>query len=98
AWIHPDTVEIAAKGAKESSRAIMATAGNQLSMTLALMVEYPATLDSQSGSLSGAWNPSRSLKIELIVRRFADGAWDNGRSVAEELELIIPSPFSPTVI
>jgi hypothetical protein len=98
AWINPDSIHVDAKGAKESSRAVSVTAGNQLAIVASLQVEYVATLDSQTGALSGAWNPSRSLKIELQVRRFVDGQWDAGRSVAEELELVIPSPFSATVI
>lgn len=98
AWIHPDNLKVSCKGGKESSRAVNPTAGGQLAITLGIQVEYTAALSPQTGSLSGTWNTSRSLKIELQVRRFLDGQWDAGRAVAEEIELIIPSPFSPTVL
>jgi hypothetical protein len=98
AWIDPDSITITPKGAKESSRSISQTLGEQLQVTLGLHVDYSAALSADIGSYRGRWNSSRTLKVGLTVKRFMDGQWDGGRTVTEEVRLVIPSPFSPTVV
>lgn len=98
AWINPDMVEIVAKGAELESHTIAHSPGQQLSISLGLLVEYAAGRDAQTGTIIGSWKPERSLRVKLQVRRRIAGEWDLGRTVETELELIIPSPYSPTVL
>ena len=98
AWINPDLVELKPKGAKVESKNISASVGDRLFIALALLVEFSATRDAHSEELVGTWNPGRSLHVKLAVRYRVGGQWDLARSVEAEIELIVPSPFTPTII
>lgn len=96
AWINPDLVEINPKGARVQSRHISGVA-DRLAIQLALLVEYVARRDAQ-GNLVGTWNANRSLRVKLSIQYRMGGQWALPRSEEAKIELIIPSPFNPTII
>ncbi len=98
AWIHQDSIEVTAKGATVESAVSVQGPGEQLIITIGLLVEYAAAKDAHANTFHGAWNPNRSLRVKLVVRRRFDGQWDEGRTVEVGVELVIPSPFAPTVL
>jgi hypothetical protein len=98
AWINPDTVSIKIKGAKEKNTSVQATTGDQLLLSLSLLVEYSGKLDRQTGIVTGNWNPERSLVVGLDVRLHFEGEWDQPREIETEIPVVLPSPFSPTVL
>ncbi len=98
AWVSPDSVQIKAKGAKCEMPTITAVpGGGQVLIAVPLRVEYSGE-KNDAGDVRGTWNPNRSLAISILVRRFSDGQWDAGRRAETDLDLVIPSPFSSTVI
>jgi hypothetical protein len=98
AWVIPANVNLAMKGCTFSQQHVSASAGGQLLVTFDLQVEYTASRDRQSNDLSGAWNPERKLKATVAVRLRHGGQWESPRRVETEIKVIIPSPFSPTVL
>lgn len=98
AWINPDAVQIEAKGADTEGLSVSPSPGNQLLIQFRINIEYTAARDQTGGTLTGKWIPERSIRAQLRVRRYFNGSWDTGRDVNAEIELLIPSPFAPTVL
>jgi DNA helicase HerA-like ATPase len=100
AWINPDSIELKAtpKVVDVERRNVSSDAADRLSIGLELLVTYTADKDAQSGGLSGSWNVRRSLSVKLVIRYRAAGRWDAGRAVEADVELLVPSPFTPTII
>jgi hypothetical protein len=98
AWINPDMVEILAKGAKLESQKTTLNPSQHLVVTLGLLVEYAANRDVQTGAIGGSWKTEHSLQVKLQVQHRMAGEWGAGRTIKTELELIVPSPYSPTVL
>ncbi|MBW3596586.1 MAG: hypothetical protein KY475_04840, partial [Planctomycetes bacterium] len=98
AWVAPASIKLEMKGCSFSQMQVTASAGGQLQIAFDLQVEFTASRDRQSGDLSGSWNPERRLKATIDVRLRHGGQWEAARRVATEIKVIIPSPFSPTVL
>lgn len=95
AWINPDSVKINVKGASVHSRQVSGVA-DRLSIELALLVEYVARRDAH-GNLLGTWNTNRSVAVKLSIQYRMGGQWVS-RNEETKIELVIPSPFNPTII
>lgn len=98
AWIDPDKVQIEIKGAEIETLTASSGAGDMLHIQFGIKIEYAAARNETTGELSGKWKSERKIRAQLHVCRSINGIWDVGRNVSEEIELIIPSPFSPTVL
>lgn len=98
AWINPDTIDVSVKGAKVESTLAVRDPIDRLLITLEVLVEFAAAKDAQSGAVTGSSNPARNLRVMLRVHRWGSSQWDVGRTVDAEVELILPSPHSPTVL
>lgn len=98
AWIDPDSAKVKLKGASVHGSGFQATAGNQLLISLNLEVDYQLSRNRQTGVITGAWGTERSLVVSLGIRSRLAGQWEKSRSVEAEVDVIIPSPVSPTVI
>lgn len=98
AWINSDTADIRLKGATVTNAVLQTTAGDQLLITFSLEVDYQFSRNRQSGAINGGWSAERALVISLDVRSRLAGQWERVRKVEAEIDVIIPSPFSPTVI
>jgi hypothetical protein len=95
-WINPELVKVDGRGTKTDSIVTSASPGGQLLITCSLSVEYGSNKD-EAGNVSGSWNAERSLSVSIWVHRYSEGEWDGGREVQTDFELIIPSPYSPTL-
>ena len=98
AWIAPANVRLEMKGCTFSQQQVTASAGGQLLIAIDLQVEFTASRDRQSNDLSGTWSSERKLKATVDVRLRHGGQWENPRRVQTEIKVLIPSPFSPTVL
>lgn len=99
AWINPDDVvlRVTGSGADVTRQTISVAAGNQLAIGFDLSIEFAASRDKSSGALSGNWNAERSVKLTAKVSHYLNGGWTAPQTVDSALDLIIPSPFSPTI-
>jgi hypothetical protein len=98
AWINPDAATVKLKGASTDNPTFQATAGDQLLISFSMDVEYQFSRDRQSGVITGAWGAQRSLVVTVDVRSRLGGQWERSRKVEVEIEVVVPSPLSPTVM
>lgn len=98
AWVAPANVRLEMKGCSFSQQQVTASAGGQLLIAFDLQVEFTASRDRQSNDLTGTWNSERKLKATIEVMLRHGGQWENPRRVQTEIKVLIPSPFSPTVL
>jgi DNA helicase HerA-like ATPase len=98
AWIAPGSVGLQMKGCRFSEQEVTASPSGQLRITFGVHVEYTASRNEQSNYLSGEWTSDQKLKATLAVKLRRDGQWDAARRVETEINVIIPSPYSPTVV
>jgi hypothetical protein len=102
AWIKPEDISLAASGTgvTVSIQQFPATVANlQLLVKFDLVVDYTAALDIPTSAAQGTWNPTRVLRIKALVRDCINNEWvPTTRPVEASLRLVIPSPFSPTVL
>ena len=98
AWINPDTATIAPKGATVSGVNLQVTAGEQLLLTFSFVLEYSGSRNRQTGAVTGSWATERSLVVSVGISSRFEGRWERARTVESELAVIVPSPYSPTVL
>jgi hypothetical protein len=99
AWINPDSVvlESKGKGLILSAKQVFNTAGDQLAVRCNATVEYASAKDTSSGTMTGKWEPFRSLKLKATIRNHINGAWGPVRDIESSIVLVVPSPFGATV-
>lgn len=96
AWLNPDlssadeALEITGKGAKVE-RASFGKAGDNLLVEFDLLIEYSARNE-------GKWPVHRELRLNAKVKDYVDGKWGQERFIDTSVEIIVPSPFNPTVV
>ncbi|MGH7307092.1 MAG: hypothetical protein ACREK6_00185 [Candidatus Rokuibacteriota bacterium] len=98
AWVAPASINLKMKGCTFSQLQTVASLSGQLRITCDLQIEYTAKRSPQSNDISGEWSPEQKLRVTLAVRLRHGGEWDAPRRVETEIKVIVPSPFSPTVL
>lgn len=104
AWIKPDAtagklpLDVKGKGAKIVRADLSKGGAGQLLIECDVLIEYTAALDSTKGTFEGKWPVLRELRLSTLVRDYVGGKWGPERFIDTSVELVIPSPFSVTVL
>jgi len=101
AWINPDDVSLKVTGREVETeiKQQLVALGTQLTVRFDLRVAYAARRNEIDETASGKWNPVRTMQIKAKVRDCLDGSWESTpRNVDSSVKMVIPSPFSPTVL
>ena len=77
---------------------LQVTTGDQLLVTFSLALECSASCNRETGVVTGSWGTERSLVVSVGVSSRFQGQWERARTVESELEVVVPSPYSPTVL
>lgn len=98
-WVKPGDVDVQVRGTGVKITDVTPTPaedGTKLNIGFRLEIKYQATRDD--GSAQGSWKPSCTFKVKTRVREWTDGSWQVRTTEESELNFVVPSPFSPTVI
>ncbi len=102
AWVNPDALRLSLKG-KDINTHASVEMGVLLTLQCSIIVDYTATIKnnadtSSMDTASGSWNPLWSLRLEATVRDCIAGNWGAKRDIDASVSLVIPSPYSPTIL
>lgn len=103
-WIDPESVKLdsAGRGLKVIKKSVETDSSRTILLVkFDLEIVYDASESGDnSGILTGKWNPIHTLKIGVQVNDCQENSSSYGspRKVDASIKLIVPSPFSPTVI
>ncbi|WP_129676601.1 DNA translocase FtsK [Candidatus Chloroploca sp. Khr17] len=95
-WIKPESVKIKVSGTKIDNLIGVTNAVGQLGIQFSIIIEYQAGLEHDIAS--GSWKALRSLQFEAMVSDHVGGIWGPSRRISTSVGLVIPSPFSHTII
>jgi hypothetical protein len=99
-WIEPDDIDLNIPGVKRSKLSLATpSSGLQLSILFDLLIEYRAKRGDETALAQGSWGPIRNLRLQARVHDCVGDKWKSAkRQVDASLNLIVPSPFSFTVL
>lgn len=97
AWINQDDIEIKVTGCKVTKSQVIVINDEFLEIAFDLDVEFSGRIDEASQKASGKWNPTKTLKLTTDIR-YLGGQGTTVRPVDVSFKLIIPFPYSPTVL
>jgi DNA helicase HerA-like ATPase len=101
AWINPEDVslKVTGGGVQAEIKQLLVESGTQLLVRFDLTIAYTAEQSEEDATVAGKWNPARTLQVKAKVRDCIDGSWESTpRNVDLSVKILIPSPFSPTVL
>jgi hypothetical protein len=97
AWIERASIMLDAGSGVVGTIVDAQSAGNLLYLTCTIDVQCSASIDAATQQVSGNWEPYRVLTLSLKVRDRLVQSFSAAREVKSRMDLIVPSPFAPTI-
>ncbi len=100
AWINPDDVSLDFKSSALTTtrKTVFGAPGFRLAIPFDLAISYTAAIDTSTGNASGSWNPLHTLRLKARVSYYMNGAWTRSQPFGSMATVIVPSPFSPSIM
>ncbi len=102
AWIKPEDVALEVSPRQSEFdvvyKQVSTEAGERLAVQFDAVIHYTAARDAAINTVKGTWNPLRTLRLKAKVSYYLNGSWTPPRPIDSAMTVLIPSPFSPTLI
>jgi len=99
--VSPETVQVSCSP-RSGITCLLVPGGVYLVGDAGIRVEFDIEItykaDRMGDALTGAWQPSRSLKVSFLARDWDGSKWLEPRKVEGKFDMIVPHPFELTVM
>ncbi len=98
AWIEP--ISIAIKGGSGVTGTVIdaQSVGNILYLTCEVSIDFSAAIEAGAQVVTGSWEAYRTLALSLKIHDRVTTAFALARDQKSQMDLIVPSPFAPTIV